>query len=197
MLNKEDLDSILVQYTENARIPCPVCSETRKKKGMKSMTVTMDGNTTLYHCHHCGLAGKTDHPDYRPQAPKVRAISVPKTTDKNLISKCLSDRGIDPSVVDRYPVVSGTKFYHNSGEQPSIGFVYGNKEAVKWRSVEGKAFTQDGAARTLWGADQVPDDATPLVIVGGGMALLACAAAGIDSSGSVTHRAPQEVSTQE
>ena len=197
MLNKEDLDSILVQYTENARIPCPVCSETRKKKGMKSMTVTMDGNTTLYHCHHCGLAGKTDHPDYRPQTPKVRAISVPKTTDKDLISKCLSDRGIDPSVVDRYPVVSGTKFYHNNGEQPSIGFVYGNKEAVKWRSVEGKAFTQDGAARTLWGADQVPDDATTLVIVEGEMDLLACATAGIDSCVSVPNGAPQKVSTKE
>ena len=32
MLNKENLDLILGQYTENTRIVCPECSEERTKK---------------------------------------------------------------------------------------------------------------------------------------------------------------------
>ena len=196
MLNREDLDSILVQYTEDTRIVCPSCGSSRKKKGQKTLSLTMDGNTTLYYCHHCGITGKTKHPDYREPAPKIRAISVPKTTDKQLISEYLSGRGIDPAVADKYSVVNGKKFFHGHGEQSAIGFVYGNKEAVKWRSIESKAFTQDGAARTLWGVEHIQDDATVLVIVEGEMDLLACATAGIDCCGSVPNGAPIKVSSK-
>jgi twinkle protein len=196
MLNKENLDLILGQYTENTRIVCPECSEERTKKNIRTMNLTVDGNSTLYHCHHCGIAGKVRHPDYREPVPKIRAISVPKTIDEGLIEQYLSGRGIDFKAVKDYPIVSGHKFYHGHGELPSVGFVYGDKEAVKWRSIEGKNFTQDGASRTLWGIESLPEGAKTLVIVEGEMDLLACASAGVDCCVSVPNGAPIKVSSK-
>ena len=44
--------------------------------------------------------------------------------------------------------------------------MYGENEAVKWRSIEGKRFTQDGAARQLWGVDKLMQrDDLPKVLV--------------------------------
>ena len=196
MLNQENLDFILGKYTENTRIVCPECSEERSKKNIRTMNLTVDGNSTLYHCHHCGIAGKVRHPDYREPVPKIRAISVPKTIDKGLIEQYLSSRGIDFNAVKDYPIVSGHKFYHGHGELPSVGFVYGDKEAVKWRSIEGKNFTQDGASRTLWGIESFPEDSKTLVIVEGEMDLLAFASAGIDYCVSVPNGAPIKVSSK-
>ena len=97
------------------------------------------------------------HDDCRGQCPECS--DEPSTSDQELINNYLLSRSIDPLSVTSYPVVSGRKYFNGSGEMDAIGFVYGDREAVKWRSIQGKHFTQDGAARTLWGIDQVKDDA--------------------------------------
>jgi len=193
-MTKEDLEKILSGYTESARIQCPECGNTRKKKTDKSMGLTVSGNETLYQCFHCGLAGKLVHPSFRPEPSKVRAISVPKETNKELVDEYLSTRSIDPDKVRDFPVIGGTKFFNGAGQLSSLGFVYGEKEAVKWRSVIGKHFTQDGSAKTLWGIDQLSDDCNTLIIVEGEMDVLACASAGVRNVVSVPNGAPQKVS---
>ena len=157
------LDNFLSTITETGRYICPVCSKTRKKQNERTLQVTFKTDGVVFHCHHCLIEGKRKEKkekdrDYSP--PPVRAISVPKISDDELISAYLAGRSINYSLVkDKFNVVSGARYFraHGSlkeGEFPAIGFVYGNSEAVKWRALNDKRFTQDGAARIFWGIDQ-------------------------------------------
>ena len=40
------------------RVQCPFCSSTRRKKGMKDLSINVDDSHVLYHCHHCEETGK-------------------------------------------------------------------------------------------------------------------------------------------
>ena len=190
MLEKYHFDHI----HEDCRIKCPDCSDQRKNKTAKTLSVTRQGNEYLYYCHDCHLSGKHIKKQDIIQ-PNVRAISVPQTFDESKVSRFLRDRNINPEHVNKYPVISGKKFFNGCGEVDSIGFVYGDKEAVKWRSIEGKHFTQDGAARTFWRIEDV-DDSEIIVIVEGEADCLATACAGVNNVVSVPNGAPVKVSAR-
>ena len=145
-----ELEDWILGIDGAGRFECPVCGPTRKKKNQKTLSVTVDGDYVLYNCWHCELSGKKKKKSYIPEPSKITAISKPKTVNKELISKFLSGRKIDLEKVAEFNIVSGTKYFNGGGELPAIGFCYGENEAIKWRSVEGKYFTQDGAARSLW-----------------------------------------------
>jgi hypothetical protein len=143
------LDEFLSTVNQSARYVCPMCSKDRKKKTDRTLSVTVDFDGTKYFCHHCGISGvKAEKPYYEKYLDQqdisstVRAISVPKTSDDAQIETSLSERGIDYSrVKDKFHVVTGTKHFRNGGsfiDATGIGFVYGNSEAVKWRSCEGR-----------------------------------------------------------
>ena len=97
-------------------------------------------------------------------------------------------------------MISGKKYFNGSGELSSIGFVYGeNKnepDAIKWRGAEKKCFTQEGAAQSFYGLEQLPEDIETLVIVEGELDVLALATAGIPSV-SCPNGAPMKVSVYE
>ena len=145
-----ELEDWILGIDGAGRFECPVCGPTRKKKNQKTLSVTVDGDYVLYNCWHCELSGKKKKKSYITEPSKITAISKPKTVNKELISKFLSGRKIDLEKVGEFNIVSGTKYFNGGGELPAIGFCYGENEAIKWRSVEGKYFTQDGAARSLW-----------------------------------------------
>ena len=196
-MNDSDFKDFIGQFVESDRVKCPECSDSRKKKSIKTLGITVTPEETLYQCFHCGLSGKykrKEAPWKQKSEPKVRAISIPKETDHDLVNKFLVSRGIDPMKVTEYPVVSGTKYFNAEGELDAVGFVYGEQEAIKWRSLQGKNFTQDGAARWFWGIDQVEPEAKTLVIVEGECDVLACATAGIPNVVSVPNGAPPKVS---
>jgi|TARA_R110002096_G_scaffold397821_1_gene593754 twinkle protein len=197
-MNEADLGYFFENIHDDCRVPCPECSTERKKKNVKTLSVTIDGGDCLYQCHHCGLSGRYNKPSIQTQVKpqKVRAISVPSASNQELINEYLLSRSIDPLSVTSYSVVSGTKYFNGSGEMDAVGFVYGDREAVKWRSIQGKNFTQDGAARTLWGIDQVKEDAKDIFIVEGETDLLACASSGLENVVSVPNGAPQKVSNR-
>jgi len=145
-----EVENWILGIGEAGRFECLVCGPDRKKKHQKTLSVTVDGEYVLYNCWHCELSGKQKKKSYIPEPSKITVISKPKTVNKELISTFLSGRGIDLDAVSGFNIVSGTKYFNGSGDQPAIGFCYGENEAIKWRSVEGKNFTQDGAARSLW-----------------------------------------------
>lgn len=76
----------------------------------------------------------------------------------------LKERNIINSVPS-LPLVEGTPYFGTLGrEAPAVGFQYSN--AVKWRTLDGKYFTQSGgAAKELWCLDEWPGG--DLVIVEG------------------------------
>ena len=158
-MSTEKMKSFLSTVRESNRFVCPECSQDRKNKTDRSLSVTVDQDGVLYKCHHCDVSGKHTH-DFlrnlnRPKPSQPTAISVPKINNLSQLEEYLLSRGIDyGQIEDRFKIVSGDKYFRAKGEDqaatvPAIGFVYGENEAVKWRSIEGKRFTQDGAARQL------------------------------------------------
>jgi len=79
-------------------------------------------------------------------------------------------------------VISGRRYFNGHGELDAVGFVYGDKSqpnAIKWRAIDKKAFTQEGAARQFYGIEFIPEDAKELIIVEGECDALALGSAGI------------------
>ncbi len=193
-MTESELNDFLEGVRETGRMTCPACSKERRKKNSRTLSVTIEGDDVLYQCWHCDLSGR--YVRKKQFVSNVKAISIPKTTDQSLVDQYLLKRGIDPVKTYDFNCVSGTKYFHNEGELDAIGFVYGDNEAVKWRSIQGKNFTQDGAARTLWGIEQVEADAKQIIFVEGECDVLACAAADISNAVSVPNGAPQKVSNR-
>ena len=179
-MSTQVMREFLSTIQESNRYLCPECSHKRKNKHDRSLSVTVDGEGVMWKCHHCDSEGRHTHKTLKdglspikkytaPTAPT--AISVPKESDMSVAEKYLATRGVRyESIKDRFKIVTGNKFFRakgddDQGEVPSIGFVYGDNEAVKWRTIEGKRFTQDGAARSLWGIDKIREGDLPKTLI--------------------------------
>ena len=184
--------------TDDCRIACPSCSETRKKKHEKTLSVTINPDgTKLYFCHHCGESGSLFRPknNYLKES-NVTRIQPRATVDESAIKNFFNSRGILWSQDIDLPVISGKRYFNGFGELDAVGFVYGDQSqpsAIKWRAINQKAFTQEGAARHFYGIEFIPDDAKELIIVEGECDALALASAGI-AAVSCPNGAPQMVS---
>lgn len=197
------IESVLSGITHNTRIRCPVCSEGRRKSHEKTMGVTVEHDRILYQCFHCETAGSVRRPTFRKD-PTWRPMSIaqPKPIDppvevkQDIVTEFLLSRGIDPDKVKDFPIVGADKYFAEGGVQPSIGFLYGDvraPSAIKWRSVGVKQFTQQGAARSFYGLNQLPVGIREVVICEGEMDVIALAAAGIHAI-STPNGAPGKVS---
>lgn len=193
-MKNSEFDYFFEGITDSRRYACPACSKERKKKHTKTLSVTISGDNILYNCFHCGLSGKYLRKSV-PIISNVRAISIPKESDQALIDQYLLKRGIEPMSVFMFHLVSGTKYFSGEGNLDAIGFVYRDNEAIKWRSVQGKNFTQDGAARCFWNIENIETPrAKQLVILEGEIDVLSAASAGIENCIGVPNGAPQKVS---
>ena len=127
----------------------------------------------------------------------IKPIDPPTSVKPEIVEKFLLSRGIDPQSVQDYPIVGGTKWFGDiQREVEAIGFLYGDSrhpQAIKWRSIEGKSFTQQGSARSFFGLNQLPQDSTELVICEGEMDVLALASIGFPALGC-PNGAPQKIS---
>ena len=193
----EVVEAVIKKMTRGGRIICPACGDTRKKKNQKTMGVTINGGGKLYNCFHCGISGRI-HPEKSYVAPIP--VSIPNPIHNQYLYDFLKKRGITQAVAKRYNVICGKKYFNGSGELPSIGFVYGENPdeptAIKWRATEKKCFTQEGAAQSFFGLEQLPEDLETLIIVEGELDVLAMATAGIPSV-SCPNGAPMKVSVYE
>jgi twinkle protein len=199
-----NLEEVLQHQLESGRIHCPVCSEGRKKSHEKTMGVTVEFDRLVYQCFHCGVRGAVRKEKLmQPTQPYVQPISKPpKPVDPptehvpDIVTEFLVKRGIHPAIATQFPLVGSEKYFAGVGKTPAIGFVYGDPkhpEAIKWRSTGEKEFTQQGAARSFFGLNQLPQGLKELVICEGEMDVLALAAAGIPAV-SVPNGAPAKVS---
>jgi twinkle protein len=194
-----NLEEVLSIQTENSRIRCPVCSESRKKSHEKTMGVTVEPDRVVYQCFHCGTSGAMRKKTFMQQVHSIK--QVPKHIDPptehvpQIVADFLVKRGIDPEIANQFPLVGSEKYFAAIGRSPAIGFVYGDPrqpEAIKWRSTGEKEFTQQGSARSLFGLSQLPTELVDLVICEGEMDVLALASAGIPAV-SVPNGAPAKV----
>ena len=193
------LEEVLSIQTENTRIRCPVCSESRKKSHEKTMGVTVEPDRIVYQCFHCGTSGAMRKRTFMQQVQQIKTppkhVDPPTEHVPSIVTDFLVSRGIDPEIASQFPLVGSEKYFPEIRNQPAIGFVYGDPrqpEAIKWRCTTEKRFVQAGAARSLFGLNQLPSDITELVICEGEMDVLALATAGIPAV-SVPNGAPAKV----
>lgn len=172
-----EVEELVLSVPSNCRVECPVCGPDRKKKGEKTLSITIEGNTKLFKCHHCEISGKVESSPFyekyieqeKPKTESVVPIPTQLKTDNDLIKRFFSSRGVS-TVVDLSglpQMTTGTKYFNNLGTCDAVGFVYQNGEAIKWRAVDHKAFTQDGAARSFYNIENVPKEIDDLIIVEG------------------------------
>jgi twinkle protein len=184
-------------HSKQKRVICPFCSPERKKKNLKDLSLTrLNDGAVGYFCHHCSASGTVQ--------PKERKLSaVPKATVINngltdIHYAWLSSRGISKQTADKMKLFSAAKWFNRlNANAAAIGFPYyrdGNLVAVKYRSIEGKDFTQDsGGAHDFFGIDHIIPG-KPIIIVEGEMDCLSGIEAGLENVVSVPGGAPQKVS---
>ena len=194
-------EEVVARLTQTSRIECPECGHNRKKKNQKTMSVTVYPDRNVYDCHHCGLSGKVTHenPALKHFVPKPKVTPIPTqlNQDKSLVKKFFAARGVTISDKLTLPqITTDEKYFGDHGLLPAVGFVYGPKEApeaIKWRAVAKKAFTQTGAAREFYGMELLDKDTETLVIVEGEPDVIALASLGIKAV-SVPNGAPIKIS---
>jgi twinkle protein len=188
------IDEVVEGIYDDCRIVCPACGNDRKKKNVKTLSVTIGSDAKLYYCHHCTASGAVKIQSPFEQSYKKKVVHIQSTRDNDVLEKFLSGRGIPMSAV-KTEVITGKKYFNGSGELPAVGFVYvsGSERAVKWRSTEGKYFTQDGAARSFYGLERVSESNEQLVVCEGEVDVLALSAANVTAV-SCPNGAPQKVS---
>lgn len=148
---------------EHTRIVCPSCSEGRKKKNQRTLSVTADAGSILFKCHHCAASGCFKPEEVNALAdrsPLVNGSARPHPKGETLGEaqlKYLADRGIGYQTVIECGLVSGDVWIRDRGSSVScIGFPYTNSDsttAIKWRD-GAKNFTQSGVAQSLWRIDE-------------------------------------------
>ena len=174
---------------------CPECSPARKKKGRKDLSVGVkDDGSVVWMCQHCGWTdgGKAE------ENQNVVKFSPPPP-NKNLSNqaiKFLSKRGLSADTLAVADVFSRNQYIRDVGEMLCVGFPYHDESnkiyAVKYRSVEGKHFKQEGAARTFCGIERVKIG-EPIVICEGELDYLSLLEAGVTNPISVPNGAPLAV----
>ena len=107
MMNEEDLKAFVTSHTETKRVPCPMCSNDRKKR-RSDLQITVEVDRVLYQCWHCGLSGAAKKGESPVWKSPVTAISVPKKSDDGMIKEYLETRGIDYQDVKDYRIVSSS-----------------------------------------------------------------------------------------
>jgi hypothetical protein len=77
-------EEIIAQQTESCRILCPQCSASRKKKN-KTLSITVNENEILYHCHHCPFTGCIPRkPFYEKYNTPPKVTPIPTQLNKSI-----------------------------------------------------------------------------------------------------------------
>jgi twinkle protein len=173
---------------QQTRVVCPACSPARKTRGDLSLSIhTAPDGAVVWHCWHCGEKGKTTGAKPHVGEKNMAVTPMRKIESIGLSVDALAylqARGISEPTAANLGVVSGNRWFKKmSSERPALGFVYGHKGntyAAKWRALEGKDFTAEGAAVTLYLADRLTDKSR-VVITEGEMDALSYWEAGIEA----------------
>lgn len=147
------------------RVLCPSCTPSRKTKNDATLSIKQDETGTVWRCWHCSIQGSMGNERLslvqNPAQPKpvvpIKVITGDPVNEGGL--EYLLARGISAETCEAAGLMSGQKFFKKVGEVEAVGFPYHHQDrltAVKWRSLSGKEFTQEGSAQTLFMADRLP-----------------------------------------
>ena len=186
---------------EEQKVRCPWCSDGRKKKHLKTLSVNVEKKT--WYCHHCeakgGLESNKPHPFARKQQKVVyRRPRDPAFDDKlpEFVTEWGESRNLSEATLVACKI-DGTNRrmpHHETGkfeDGPCLRFRYYRDEKlinIKYRAA-GKVFQlEKGAERTLFGIDDMDEDC--VIIVEGEVDKASFYEAGYKSCVSVPDGAP-------
>jgi twinkle protein len=136
---------------------CPECSDERSPQGSrkKPLRVTYEEDAAVWFCHHCESKGQVT----LKKDTGIRTVPNHNEVNSSVLKKISLERGFNlnslPENVRGQMRWSDDVYYSSiSAKADSIGFLYPDDDAIKWRSLEGKNFTATGAARSLFPAGQ-------------------------------------------
>ena len=191
------LDEYVLGHTSDSRVKCPECGDQRKKKNQKPLSITIKPDHSLYHCHHCGLSGAVKRRKfYEAHMEKVTRIPTQLNYNVEIIKDFFKGRGVHLDTLDKLPAMTTGMRRFQGEDKQAVGFIYGPREnptAIKWRSVDGKAFSCDGAPRSFYGIENIDEEDEDLTIVEGECDVIALASVGIRAV-SCPNGAPAKVS---
>ena len=164
------------------RLPCPVCSSGRKNKNDPCLSVTIDGDSAVYYCHHCeasgqNFSGKVSE-GFEPykRKPKVD-YDKPKTLQEVLNSNGILDwfkgRGIEAKTVNDFNIAQTPKIFEGK-QRMFIAFNYyrdGELVSVKYRravNVKPYGYSQEkGCEQIFYGLHLIQDQPKEIIITEG------------------------------
>lgn len=158
-------------------VTCPQCSPTRKKSRDKCLSVNTD--TGIYHCHHCGWSGKVGGGDYGTMpavVPILRKVEylVPAPPRGDVLPESVvawfAARGIEDWVLADAHITAGMEFSPSQGKPVmAIRFPYHRDGAlvnVKYRAHPKDFWMAKGAERILYGLDGIVGAETICIVEG-------------------------------
>ena len=172
---------------------CPQCSESRKNKRARCLSVNIDKG--VWTCHHCGWSGGLGTGEQsRPVVVKTwrRPVYVPeRVTPTEEAVRWFATRGITKEVMERNRVgVCNAYFPQLEDRASAVTFPYLRGEEVinvKYRTKNKQFRMEAGAERVLYGLNDIGET---LIWVEGEMDKLSVEVAGFTSCVSVPDGAP-------
>ncbi|GLI93672.1 DnaB-like helicase C-terminal domain-containing protein [Methylocystis echinoides] len=182
---------------------CPQCSATRRKKSDECLSVKIEGDRAVYHCHHCGWSGAVRErrdDGYGRFTPKPTA-SKPQFTYKaptDEMNEWFAHRGISAATLFRAGVTMVETWMPSCapGETvAAIAFPFyraGEVVNVKYRTLDKRFRQEKGAEKILYGLDHA-EGCDEIVVVEGELDALSIRECDMPNVVSVPDGAPQKV----
>ena len=175
---RQKLSELGITLDNSGKQICPQCSESRKNKSDKCLSVSYEKDAVLYYCHHCGWTGSVFYKEGESRKQYNRPTSLKTKNNKKPLIDYFAKRHISEETLNKYNI--------GLGENNEIIFPYyknGILVNVKTRTnlEDGKkTFTQTkDAEKTFFGIDFVKDEKS-LIIVEGEVDVLSFAEQGIN-----------------
>tara|TARA_R110000823_G_scaffold309869_1_gene434413 strand:- start:9947 stop:11620 length:1674 start_codon:yes stop_codon:yes gene_type:complete len=172
--------------TGKIKTQCPKCSETRKNKRDKCLSVDVDQG--LFNCHNCGFSGTTKF-QKKPEYIKPQTIKL--NLSKGLIDWFFK-RGITEPTLAYWKIGESIEYFPQvSKNRTAVNFNYYRKNElinVKYRDAEKNFKMVSGAELIFYGLDNIVEMDT-VYIVEGEMDALSLHESGIYSVCSVPNGA--------
>ena len=176
---RQKLSELGITLDNSGKQICPQCSESRKNKSDKCLTVSYERDAVLYYCHHCGWTGSVFYKEGESHKQYNRPTSLKTKNNKKPLIDYFAKRHISEETLNKYNI--------SLGENNEIIFPYyknGILVNIKTRTNLGdgkKTFTQTkDAEKTFFGIDFVKDEKS-LIIVEGEVDVLSFAEQGINA----------------
>ncbi len=188
--------SISAGASAECDVTCPKCSNLRKKKTARCLSVNVTNGTWL--CHHCGWSGglqqgsKNEAPAWNKPAFR-RPDPLPEKREQTLL-EWFAGRGIPAAILARNRVTSARVYMPQVEDHvTAAAFPYFRGDElvnVKYRDREKNFRMEAGAERILYGLNDI--EPKRCVIVEGEIDKLSFEVCGIRSCVSVPDGAPSE-----